>query len=103
MGCNCNTNINTNTDNKNKLNLISTLINFILFLLLMVLTTPFIIIMVNYILFKSIVLKSDGIDLHNMLKYVVNKLKIKNTSDNDNSDVNEDDYELTNVNEVNNE
>jgi len=110
MGCNCKNNkvestINVGTTSKNKL--INTILNFIIFLVIFVLIIPIIIPFIGYILFKTIVLNNGEINMTSLLLKIGKKFIEDDDKDDDEDDEDElyenDDYELTEYDEVNKE
>jgi hypothetical protein len=110
MGCNCKnqkieSTINLETKSKNKI--INTVLNFIIFLFIFILVIPISIPFIGYILFKTIVLNNGEINMTSLLLKFGKKLMENEDKDDEDDDDDElyenDDYELTEYDEVNKE
>ena len=110
MSCNCkkpNTNLELEkTETTKRLKILNTVINFITFLLLFVISVPMVIPFVGYMLFKSIVLKDSTVNTFNLFYKLGKKLieKEDKINDEDNEFDDEDDnyeWELEDVELVN--
>jgi hypothetical protein len=109
MGCNCkNPSVNTEDEvieKTNKLKVVNTILNFILFLVLTCLVIPFVIPFIIYVLFKSVVLKNNNINMISSFMKLSKKLieSEKNGEDTEEYQVYENnEYELMDVESVNN-
>jgi len=110
MGCNCKTspsdiqNVKLETKSKNKI--INSILNFITFLLVFTVAIPIIIPLVAYILFKSIVLRDNQVNMSSLFLKFAKKLMVNEANDDD-EDGSEyelfenDNYILTDYDEVN--
>lgn len=108
MGCNCkNTSTNTEVEieeKTNKLKVVNTVLNFILFLILTCITIPFVIPFIIYVLFKSIVLKNNNINMISSFMKLSKKLieSEKNDEEGEYQVYENNEYELMDVESVNN-
>ena len=114
MSCNCkktNTNLEIEkTESTNGLKILNTIVNFLTFLLVFVISIPIVIPFVGYLLFKAIVLKDNTINTFNLFYKMGKKLMERGDSsddgefdddDNDNYELELEDVELVNVEESN--
>lgn len=110
MGCNCkNSKIETDVkfETKNKKKIFNTISNITIFLLIYTLTIPIFIILIGYILFKTIVLNNNEINITSLLlkfgkKAFENDDKDEEDDEDDDDELYENDnYELTEYDEVN--
>jgi hypothetical protein len=96
MSCNCKKPSNELSSNDIKSNggykVLNTIINFITFLIVLTITIPFVIPLLGYLLFKSIVLKDSTINTFNLF-YLIGKKLIKDDGD-DGEDLDNEEYEL---------
>lgn len=110
MGCNCkNSSVNIEeleVEKTNKVKIGNTVLNFILFLVLTCVVIPFVIPFIIYVLFKTIVLKNNNNNLMPMLlkvsKKIIGKEGYEDESDDDYQVFQNNDYELMDVESVNN-
>lgn len=98
MSCNCKKPSNELSSNDIKSNggykVLNTIINFITFLIVFIISTPLVIPLLGYLLFKSIVLKDSSINTFNLF-YLIGKKLIKEDNDlNDGEDFDNEEYEL---------
>lgn len=114
MSCNCkkpNTNLEIEKiESTNGLKILNTIVNFLTFLLVFVISIPIVIPFVGYLLFKAIVLKDNTINTFNLFYKMGKKLMERGDSsddgefgddDNDNYELELEDVELVNVEESN--
>jgi hypothetical protein len=112
MSCNCKKPSNELESNSTKSDsnykIINIFVNFLIFLILFVISIPLIIPFVGYILFKVIVLKDNTINTFNLFYKLGKKLMEKENEsddidfeDDDNYELELDDVELVNVDENN--
>ena len=108
MGCNCKnskTESNVNFETKNKKKIFNTISNIIIFLIIYTLTIPIFIILIGYILFKTIVLNNNEINITSLLLKFGKKAFENDDEEEDDDDDDElhenDNYELTEYDEVN--
>ena len=109
MGCNCkNPSVNTEDEvieKTKKLKVVNTILNFILFLILTCLVIPFVIPFIIYVLFKSIVLKNNNINMISSFMKLSKKL-IESEKDDEKDEeyqvYENNEYELMDVESVNN-
>ncbi len=108
MGCNCkNSNIeNQKPETKNKI--VNNILNFFVFIIVFIIAVPIVIPFIAYVLFKTIVLKNGETNMTSLFLKFAKKLIEKDDDEDDEEDdeegeLYEDDYELTDYDEVNNE
>jgi hypothetical protein len=114
MSCNCKnqsdeTNVEKTEATKN-VKVLNTIVNFLIFLILFVISVPLVIPFVGYMLFKSIVLKDNTINTFNLFYSLGKKLMEKESEsddidfddeDDDNYELELEDVELVNIDENN--
>jgi hypothetical protein len=114
MSCNCkNQNDETNIEKieiTKNVKFLNTIVNFLIFLILFVISVPLIIPFVGYMLFKAVVLKDNTINTFNLFYNLGKKLMEKENEsddidlddeDDDNYELELEDVELVNVDENN--
>jgi hypothetical protein len=111
MGCNCkNTSVDLQSqkiETKSKNKIVNSILNFITFLLVFSIAIVVVIPFVIYVLFKSIVLRDNTVNMSSLFLKFAKKLMEKDNDDDDDDELDYElydnsDYELTDVDTVNN-